>query len=108
LWDFDFEVFDSAGVPVERTELGRQAADILRNWPPKFVTSFSRNQLAPLQQTVYPVNLSSLASYFLAQNWFFANGNPFGDSVGKRQKARRSSHRALKILILGNFVFSVV
>ena len=48
------------------------------------------------------------SSYFLAQNWFFANGNPFGDSVGKRQKARRSSHRALKILILGNFVFSVV
>src|ERR1035438_5927305 len=30
------------------------------------------------------------SSYFLAQNWFFADDRPFGDSVGEHQKARLS------------------
>ena len=59
--DFGFEVFDSAGRPIEQTESGKQCAEIFRRiGPPTMVLSYSHHHLAPTQQTVYPVDLSNL------------------------------------------------
>ena len=56
--DFGFEVFDSAGRPVEQTDSGKECAEIFRTGHPGYITRISRHQLAPMQQAVYPVNLS--------------------------------------------------
>jgi hypothetical protein len=57
--DFGFEVFDSAGRPVERTESGKECAEIFRMEHPNIVTRLSHQQLAPTKQIVYPMSLSS-------------------------------------------------
>ena len=56
--DFGFEVFDSAGRPVEQTEDGKKCAEVLRMGQPTFITRISHQELAPNKQTVYPMNLS--------------------------------------------------
>jgi len=59
--DFGFEVLDSAGRPIEQTESGKQCAEIFKRiGPPTMVLSVSHHHLAPVQQTVYPVDLSNL------------------------------------------------
>jgi hypothetical protein len=39
--------------------------------------------------------IQGLVSYFLAQKWVFGADAPFGNSAGKRQKARRSFSRGI-------------
>jgi hypothetical protein len=57
--DFGFEVFDSAGRPVEQTEDGKKCAEIHLMAHPNIVTSISHQELAPNKQTVYPLTLSA-------------------------------------------------
>jgi hypothetical protein len=60
-WDYDFEVFDSSGRPVERTDLGKRVAALHKDSSPQAFSSGGLGRLAPLQTIVEKRNL---ADYF--------------------------------------------
>jgi hypothetical protein len=89
--DFGFEVFDSAERPIEQTESGKQCAEIFRRiGPPTMVLSSSHHHLAPMQQTVYPVDLSNFFKIEPGHAYTIvirrSRGLPMVDEIGKPLK----------------------
>jgi hypothetical protein len=60
-YEYELEVFDSAGRPVERTELGKRVAELAKDESPKILTIAGNKELAPLQTIV---DRQNLANYF--------------------------------------------